>query len=174
MEEGAISGRVLDAGCGTGEHTVMAAARGLDATGIDMSPRAIRIAKRKANDRGISTRFLVWNALALADLNERFDTVLDSGLFNVFDDEHRATYVASLASVVTAGGRVLLACFGDRQPGDWGPRRVREAELRHAFDDRWVIASIKPTRFHLNLEPPMAEAWLARITRSATASDALR
>jgi hypothetical protein len=27
--------------------------------------------------------------LALADLNEQFDTVLDSGLFHVFDDERR-------------------------------------------------------------------------------------
>jgi cyclopropane fatty-acyl-phospholipid synthase-like methyltransferase len=137
-------------------------------------PRAIPIAKRKANDRDIPTRFLVWNALALADLNEGFDTVLDSGLFHVFDDEQRATYVASLASVVRAGGRVLLACFSDRQPGDRGPRRVRQAELRHAFNDGWVIASIEPTRFHVNLEPPVAEAWLARITRSGTDSDALR
>jgi cyclopropane fatty-acyl-phospholipid synthase-like methyltransferase len=152
----------------------MAAARGLDATGIDLSPRAIQIAKDKANDRGIPTRFLVWNALALADLNERFDTVLDSGLFHVFDDQQRATYVASLASVVRAGGRVLLACFSDRQPCDWGPRRVRKAELRHAFDDGWVIGSIEPTRFHVNLKPPIAEAWLARITRSAADSDAFR
>jgi SAM-dependent methyltransferase len=40
--QGAIRGRVLDAGCGTGEHALMAASRGLDATGIDASPRASR------------------------------------------------------------------------------------------------------------------------------------
>ena len=32
---GLIRGRVLDAGCGTGEHTLMAAGLGLDATGAD-------------------------------------------------------------------------------------------------------------------------------------------
>jgi cyclopropane fatty-acyl-phospholipid synthase-like methyltransferase len=167
LEEGAIGGRVLDAGCGTGEHTLMVAARGLDAVGIDASPRAIHIAQRKATDRRVAARFVVWDALALADLNERFDTVLDSGLFHVFDDERRARYVASLAAVVKPRGRVLLACFSDRQPGDWGPRRVREVELRNAFSDGWVIESIEPMRFHINLEPPLAEAWLARISSAA-------
>jgi SAM-dependent methyltransferase len=168
VEEGAIGGRVLDAGCGTGEHTLMAAAQGLAATGIDASPTAIEIATRKATDRGITARFLVWNALALADLNEQFDTVLDSGLFHVFDDERRAQYVASLADVVRPGGRVLLACFSDRQPGNWGPRRVRQAELRDAFANGWVIESIEPVQFQTNLDPPIAEGWLARIGFSAT------
>jgi SAM-dependent methyltransferase len=168
LEEGAIAGRVLDAGCGTGEHTLMVAARGLEATGIDASPRAIQIATRKASDRGLAARFVVWDALALAELNEQFDTVLDSGLFHVFDDARRARYVTSLAAVVRPGGHVLLACFSDRQPGDWGPRRVRQGELQDAFANGWVIESIEPARFHTNLEPPTAEAWLARICRAAT------
>jgi cyclopropane fatty-acyl-phospholipid synthase-like methyltransferase len=167
LEEGAISGRVLDAGCGTGEHTLMVAARGIDATGIDASPNAIQIAKRKAADRRVDARFVVLDALALADLDEQFDTVLDSGLFHVFDDERRARYITSLATVVRPRGRVLLACFSDRQPGDWGPRRVPQAELRDAFADGWVIESIEPARFHINLEPPTAEAWLARISSAA-------
>jgi 2-polyprenyl-3-methyl-5-hydroxy-6-metoxy-1,4-benzoquinol methylase len=78
-EAGALQGRVLDVGCGTGEHALMAAAGGLDATGIDAAPSAIAIAQAKARDRGLSARFLVWNALDLGSLDERFDTVLDSG-----------------------------------------------------------------------------------------------
>ncbi|MBO0730360.1 MAG: methyltransferase domain-containing protein [Acidimicrobiaceae bacterium] len=163
LDEGAIRGRVLDAGCGTGEHTLMVAAAGFDATGVDVSPRAIELAKRKAAERGVAARFLVRDALALADLDERFDTVLDSGLFHVFDDESRARYVTSLAAVLRPGGRVLLACFSDRQPGDWGPRRVRQAELRDAFVNGWTIESIEPAQFHINLEISTAEAWLARI-----------
>jgi SAM-dependent methyltransferase len=163
--QGAVRGRVLDAGCGTGEHALMAASRGLDATGVDASPRAIEIAKGKAIERGVTARFLVWDALTLADLNEQFDTVVDSGLFHVFDDDRRARYVTSLATVVGAGGRVLLACFSDGQPGGWGPRRVREAELRDAFADGWIVESIEATHFQTNLEPDGAIAWLARIGR---------
>ena len=36
-----LAGRVLDIGCGTGEHALMCAAMGLDATGIDATPMAI-------------------------------------------------------------------------------------------------------------------------------------
>ena len=66
-DEGAVKGRVLDAGCGTGEHALMAASRGLEATGIDASSRAIEMAKGKAIERGVTARFLVWDALALAE-----------------------------------------------------------------------------------------------------------
>lgn len=103
-EAGGLEGRVLDVGCGTGEHALMAAARGLDATGIDAAPSAIAIAQTKAGERGLSARFLVWDALDLGSLEERFDTVLDSGLFHVFGDDDRARFVASLAAV-TAPGR---------------------------------------------------------------------
>jgi 2-polyprenyl-3-methyl-5-hydroxy-6-metoxy-1,4-benzoquinol methylase len=41
----------------------MAAERGLDATGIDAAPRAIAAAQRKAAERGLTARFLVWDAL---------------------------------------------------------------------------------------------------------------
>ena len=79
-DAGKIRGRVLDAGCGTGEHVLMVAARGLDATGTDSSPRAIGMAKEKMAERNLTARFLVGDALELGRLGEQFDTVLDSEL----------------------------------------------------------------------------------------------
>jgi SAM-dependent methyltransferase len=35
-DRGLLTGRVLDAGCGTGEHTLLAAAHGADAVGVDI------------------------------------------------------------------------------------------------------------------------------------------
>jgi SAM-dependent methyltransferase len=162
---GRIRGRVLDAGCGTGEHTLMLAARGMDATGVDVASTGIAIAQRKAEERGVSARLLVCDALSLGELGEQFDTVLDSGLFHVFDDEQRAQYVQALADVVAPGGRLLLCCFSDAEPGDWGPRRVRQDELRAAFADGWQIESIEPAEFQTNLDPPTALAWLMTATR---------
>src|SRR5919109_3846614 len=71
-QAGAIRGRVLDVGCGTGEHALMAAGLGLEATGVDAAPTAIAIARGKARDRGLTARFLVWDALRLASLGEQF------------------------------------------------------------------------------------------------------
>jgi len=144
----------------------MLAQRDLDTTGVDAAPRAIEAAQRKAAARGINARFMVWDALCLSDLGEQFDTVIDSGLFHVFDDETRARYVESLGEVVRTGGSYLMCCFSDRQPGDWGPRRVRRDEIRSAFSVGWVVESIEAAQFETNLDPPIVEAWLAKITRS--------
>ena len=127
---GSLSGRLLDVGCGTGEHALMAAGAGLDATGIDIAPSAIRLAEAKAKERGVAARFIVGDACALDTLGEQFDTVLDCGLFHVFDDDDRPRFVASLAAAVVDGGRYSMLCFSEHEPGDWGPRRVTHAEIR--------------------------------------------
>ena len=142
-EQGLLAGRVLDSGCGTGEQTLLAAAHGADAVGVDVSGLAVRRAREKAAERGVVARFEVGDALRLADLGLTFDTIIDSGVFHVFDDEDRARYVTSLASVLRPGGRCYLICFSDRQPGTWGPRRVSQDELRAAFGHGWTVASIE-------------------------------
>jgi SAM-dependent methyltransferase len=168
-ESGLLSGRVLDAGCGTGEHALLAAAHGADAAGIDISPWAIGRAREKAAERGLRARFEVADALNLGPLGLTFDTVIDSGLFHVFDDQERARYVTSLASVLPPGGTCYLMCFSDRQPGDFGPRRVRQDELTAAFADGWSVTGIAAATFeiHLGPGPGTAQAWLATIRRAA-------
>jgi len=117
-----FSGRVLDVGCGTGEHALLAAERGADALGVDVSPRAIELARAKARERGASVRFEVWDALRLAELGETFDVAVDSGLYHVFPDaETRRAYAAQLARVVRRGGTLHLMCFSPLTAGDWGP-----------------------------------------------------
>ena len=165
-EAGELHGRVLDVGCGTGEHALMAAGLGLDTTGVDVAPAAIAIARRKAEERGRPVRFLVGDALDLAALGTAFDTVLDCGLFHIFDDDDRARYVASLAAAVRPGGRYHMLCFSDRQPGDWGPRRVRTDEITASFANGWRIESIDPAILEVTIDTGSVQAWLAAITRT--------
>jgi SAM-dependent methyltransferase len=164
-QAGAFAGRVLDVGCGTGEHALLAAALGLAATGIDISPAAIVIAQGKARDRDLAARFLVWNALDLGGLGEQFDTILDSGLFHVFDDGDRARYVDSLRAATAAGGRLFVLCFSDRQPGRRGPRRLRAEEIRASFADGWRVDAITSAVYEITIDPNGAHAWLATLTR---------
>ena len=164
---GKLQGQVLDVGCGTGEQTLLAAQRGAEATGVDIARRAIQRARIKAEERGIRAAFETADALHLDRLGRLFDVVIDSGVFHVFDDDERPTYVESLGSALRPGGTCYLMCFSDRQPGDWGPRRVSQAELRRAFTGGWSIESIEPAEFHVAIEPEQAQAWLATIQRLA-------
>jgi len=168
-ERGLLTGQVLDAGCGTGEQTLLAAWSGADALGVDVSPLAVERARAKAADRGIRARFEVADALRLADLGRDFDTIIDSGLFHVFDDDSRAGYVASLASVLRPGGRLYLMCFSDAQPGTFGPRRVTQDELRAAFADGWTVLDIEADTFEINpgaFGTTTAQAWRFTATRA--------
>jgi SAM-dependent methyltransferase len=115
-----------------------------------------------------SARFEVADALKLGELGLGFVTIIDSGLFHVFDDENRVRYVTGLASVLRPGGRLYLMCFSDRQPGMFGPRRVSQDELRAAFADGWTIVAIEAEAFALNREAfgiATAQAWLATVSR---------
>jgi SAM-dependent methyltransferase len=161
---GGLVGRVLDVGCGTGEHALMAASLGHDAVGVDLSVRAIELARTKATERGLDVRFVVADALRLVDLGEQFDTVLDCGLFHVLDDDERQRYVGSLAEVIPPGGRYHMLCFSDRQPGDWGPRRVTQDEIRVAFSARWDIESIESAVIVVTHDPTGALAWQVTAT----------
>lgn len=164
-DDGRLVGRVLDVGCGTGEHALMAAALGLEATGVDTSATAIGIARRKAEERALPARFLVHDALDLPALGESFDTVLDCGLLHVFDDTDRARLVESLRASMPVGARYHLLCFSDAEPGDWGPRRIRQEEIRRAFADGWRVETIEPASLDIIIDPGRAHAWLASMAR---------
>jgi len=168
---GLLAGQVLDCGCGTGEHALLAAAHGAAATGIDISALAIEQARRKAADRGLAVRFEVADALRPSALAfaAPYDTVIDSGVFHVFGDDDRVRYVASLASALRPGGTVYLMCFSEHEPGDWGPRRVSRDELHGAFASGWEIAEIAADTFQLNPRwtgSDAAHAWRATIRRA--------
>jgi SAM-dependent methyltransferase len=168
-----ITGSILDVGCGTGENALFFASRGHKVTGIDFIEQAINRAKRNAAERVLSATFLVMNALALKDIPEVFDSVIDSGLFHVFSDEDRKRYVEGLATVLKPGNRLFLLCFRDEEPGTQGPRRVSKKELHDAFAQGWSIESIEPSRFEvrpdlkdLSFSEGGPKAWFVVVQRS--------
>jgi SAM-dependent methyltransferase len=165
--QGGLAGAVLDAGCGTGDNALHVASLGLSVVGVDVAETALAIAREKADARGLDVEFAAVDALELARLGRRFDTVLDCGLFHTFDADERPGYVASLASVTERDGTLYVLCFSDIGP-DTGPHPVTQDEVRAAFQpsNGWSIAAIEPdrirTRFHDDEGGP---AWLATIKR---------
>jgi ubiquinone/menaquinone biosynthesis C-methylase UbiE len=164
-EAGLLTGRVLDVGCGTGDNALFLAERGFDVTGLDCAPTAIAAAQAKTVARGSSARFMVGDALKLAQFGEQFETVIDSGLFHIFSDHDRKQLVAGLYTVLASGGHYHMLCFSEHTTLP-GPRRVSQPEIRASFGPGWTIESIEPTRMTLRANTLGGEAWLARTRRN--------
>lgn len=161
---------VLDSGCGTGEHALVAASMGLQVKGVDVAQTAIEEARGKARRRGLSAEFLVGDVLALDQvprLEPPFRTVLDVGCFHTFANADRVLYAGSLASVTEPGALLHLLCFSEDTPGSDGPRRVTQGEIIATFAREWEIESIEPDVFAVSNLWSGAEpsAWLARMVR---------
>lgn len=167
-DAGGFAGTVLDAGCGSGENTLVIASLGLPVLGVDVAETGLKLAREKAAERGIAAEFATADALHLERLERRFDTVLDSGLFHTFNTDERQTYAASLAAATQYDGTLYVLCFSNEGP-DAGPHPVSQEDLRMAFapSSGWTITSIVPERvrtaFHNETGAP---AWLATITRT--------
>jgi SAM-dependent methyltransferase len=167
VSEGGVAGAVLDAGCGTGEHALLASSKGFSVLGVDVAETALAMAREKARERGIQAEFAVCDALHLERLGHMFETVLDCGLFHTFNANEQPDYVASLAAVTESGGTLYILCFSDEGPNT-GPHPVRQEDLRAAFCDGsgWSVLSIKADRimtlFHGENGAP---AWFATIKR---------
>jgi 2-polyprenyl-3-methyl-5-hydroxy-6-metoxy-1,4-benzoquinol methylase len=163
---GRFAGPVLDAGCGTGENTLLIASLGLPVVGVDVADTALAMAWKKAIDRGIHAQFATADAFHLERLGRSFRTVLDCGLFHTCNAEERPVYVASLASVTEPGGTLFVLCFSDQEP-DIGPHPVSEHELRAAFSPAagWKMVSLSPERIETRIHDHGTSAWLATIQR---------
>ena len=63
----------------------------------------------------------------------------------VLGDDDRRRYVNGLASVLKPVARLFLLCFSDEEPGEKGPRRVSEKEIRDEFAVGREVESIDPS-----------------------------
>ena len=172
LARGLITGRLLDSGCGTGEHSLLAAQRGAAVTGVDISRNAVEMARRKAADRGLDVAFAVVNMLAPVEFDDAsFDTVLDSGVFHSFEGPEQTAYVDNLTRVTRPGGCLHLICFSEHQPGEgvWGPRRITQAEIRSAFARGWTAEELEPAIYRINEfhDTTEVKAWRALLRRSS-------
>lgn len=109
LREAAIqpSDRALDLACGTGDLAFAAAAAGADTIGLDITPRMLQLARRKA--AAARPRFLCGDMTALPFAAGRFDVVTTGyGLRNVPDLDGA---IAEVARVLRPGGRLLSLDF---------------------------------------------------------------
>jgi SAM-dependent methyltransferase len=155
QQAGWIHSKVLDIGCGTGEHTILLTRLGYDVLGIDFAPHAVEQARANAAERGVDARFEVADAMNLG-AEPGYQTIVDSALFHIFDDSDRPRYVRSLQVACRPGALVHVLALSDAGRG-FGPE-VSEAVIREAFGDGWVLEALDTSTYRGVVQETHADA----------------
>lgn len=118
----ALSGgeRVLDVGCGSGATTIAAAqqvgAEGV-ATGIDVSPPLLDLARKRAAQAGISIELIEGDAQTYPFPPKAFDAVISRNGLMFFDDPVAA--FRNLATTLKPNGRLAFLAPQGPQRNEW-------------------------------------------------------
>lgn len=97
--------RVLDLGSGLGKNAIFMSEREAEVVGIEISETAIREAKKRALESGVTVTFLqgdIGSTLPFAGAS--FDIALDVISSNSLDEAGRKTYMQETSRVLKSGG----------------------------------------------------------------------
>ncbi|MGC2656022.1 MAG: class I SAM-dependent methyltransferase [Mycobacterium sp.] len=152
IDQGKITGEVLDAGCGEAALSLHLAGLGHRTVGLDASPTAIKLAKAKAAEQGlVNASFEVADISSFTGYDGRFDTIVDSTLFHSMPVDLRDGYQQSIVRAAAPGARYFVLVF-DRAGMPEGPANaVTEDELRQAVAKHWVVDEIRTARIYANI-----------------------
>lgn len=100
---------VLEAGCGIGTDGARFAAAGANYTGVDFSPSAFALARRRFELEGLPGRFVAGSATALPFEDDTFDLVFSHGVIHHLPDTDAA--VREFHRVLKPGGTVVAMVY---------------------------------------------------------------
>ena len=136
-------GRALDLGCGTGTDTVYLATHGWQVTAVDMVPKALAEARRRATAAGVAVRFVHGDVTRLTEfgVGDGYTLLMDFGCFHTLPEDQRSAYVSGVSHAAAPGATLLM--YGFRRPPKAAPMHagVTAEEVQHRFGPAgWRLA----------------------------------
>jgi len=118
---------ILDVGCGTGilSSRLAGTSKGLTVHGVDVSPRMIRVARKRGNRRNLQGEYQVGTVVQLPYPDEQFDVVFSCLLFHLLARSEKEPGLREIHRVLRAGGRYMCAEFEEYPVRFWGGKLAR-------------------------------------------------
>lgn len=138
-------GRALDLGCGTGTNSLYMAQHGWQVVGVDFAAPAIRQARRRAEQAGLSEKvqFYVADVSRLDFLKPPFDLALDIGCLHGLEPLARTRYRDGLCRLLPAGARYMLYAVESARGCLGRPMGLTPDEVRQLFEPWFHLLKVE-------------------------------
>ena len=133
-------GKVLDLGCGSGIWTVELATRGWQITGLDIVPKALRRARKRAQKARVEVRLIKGDVTALRNtgVGSGFRFLLDFGLFqDELTDAQRKAMGQEVTAVAAPGATMLMLAWTPARRR-FLPRGASRSDIEEAYP-AWTV-----------------------------------
>ena len=164
--EALTPGRALDLGSGLGRKAIFLASNGWEVTGVEMVPRAVARAKRRAAQAGVQVDFRVGDVTRLeaVGLTSGFDLLFDFGCYHGLNERQREQYSAGLSLLAAPSATLLLMGFRKALPPV--PKGVSAAELLERFPG-WQLVWERPVTSAITAAMRRADSAWFRLRRAS-------
>jgi SAM-dependent methyltransferase len=103
--------RTVELGCGSGKNLVFLAKYGFDVTGIEKTPVALEMGRKRLKMAGVSATLLQDDIAELKNVQGEFDLLVDLGQLHDLTEKDRDRYVDSMLHLTHPGSQFLLYCY---------------------------------------------------------------
>lgn len=148
--------KIIELGCGAGNYIRYFSGMGFDATGVDISEKAIEIARELAQKAGVTCEFIAADVLGdMSEIKSKYDFVYDWELLHHIFPEDRNKYIENVQRLLKPEGHYMSVCFSEEsaQFGGFGKYRKtpigtvlyfsNEAEIESLFGQLFFVEELK-------------------------------
>jgi SAM-dependent methyltransferase len=166
VEDGTFKpGRAIVFGCGTGTNAIYLAKRGFEVTGVDVSPTALSIAKKKADEANVNVEWMLADVVALPRL-EPYDLIFDRGCYHHVCQYDSPGFVETLRQLSHAGTQAMILAGSPADGNRGGPPRIPEETIRRDFSELFDFEWLRHITFDSrNPDARGPSAWSIHLRR---------